>query len=287
MIPRKTYQLAWGRHRLSLGARTLIMGVINVTPDSFSDGGLFYRRDEAVALGEALAAQGADVLDIGGESTRPFAEPLSAREERERIIPVVRELARRLPLPISVDTMKAEVAREALEVGAALVNDISALRFDPEMSGLVAASGVPVILMHMQGTPRDMQRHPQYHDLLEEVHAFFEERLAWARDRGIPREQILIDPGIGFGKTLTHNLTLLRRLDFFQDLDCPVLIGTSRKSFIGRLTGKDHPRDRDGGTAATTALSAWMGAHLVRVHDVATTRQVLQVTDALREAPAR
>lgn len=287
MIPRKTYHLAWGRHRLSLGERTLIMGVINVTPDSFSDGGLFYRRDQAIALGESLAAQGADILDIGGESTRPFAHPLSAREERDRIIPVIRELAGRLPLPISVDTTKAEVARAALESGAALVNDVSALGFDPAMSGLVASSGVPVILMHMQGTPRNMQNHPDYRDLLGEVHAFFEDRLAWAEDRGIPRERIMVDPGIGFGKTLRHNLTLIRRLDFLQDLDCPVVIGTSRKSFIGRLTGKENPLDREGGTAATTALSAWMGAHLIRVHDVEITRQVLQVTDALREAPAR
>jgi dihydropteroate synthase len=197
MIIRKKYQLDWGKHRLRLGDKTLIMGVINVTPDSFSDGGLFFSRDQAIAQGEALAAQGADLIDVGGESSRPFSDPLPAREERERVIPVIRELARRLALPISVDTYKAEVARAALENGAALINDISALRFDPEMAAVARAFQVPVVLMHMQGTPRDMQREPRYGDLLGEIHAFFEERLAWCRTGGIPRERLILDPGIG------------------------------------------------------------------------------------------
>jgi dihydropteroate synthase len=285
MINRKKYQLDWGKHRLRLGDKTLIMGVINVTPDSFSDGGLFFSRDQAIAQGEALAAQGADLIDVGGESSRPFSDPLPAREERERVIPVIRELARRLALPISVDTYKAEVARAALENGAALINDISALRFDPEMAAVARAFQVPVVLMHMQGTPRDMQREPRYGDLLGEIRAFFEERLAWCRTGGIPRERLILDPGIGFGKTLLHNLTLVKRLDSLQDLDCPLLIGTSRKAFIGRLTGQKNPLEREWGTGATTAIAAWQGAHILRVHEAAAARQILEVTDALREAP--
>ncbi|MBI5583602.1 MAG: dihydropteroate synthase [Deltaproteobacteria bacterium] len=285
MVIRKKYQLDWGKHRLRLGDKTLIMGVINVTPDSFSDGGLFFGPDQAIGQGEALAAQGADLIDVGGESTRPFSEPLPTREERERVIPVIRELARRLAIPISVDTYKAEVARAALENGAALINDISALRFDPEMAAVAQSFQVPVILMHMQGTPRNMQTQPRYQDLLGELHSFFEERLSWCRANGIPPERLLLDPGIGFGKTLLHNLTLIKRLDFFKDLDCPLLIGTSRKSFIGRLTGQENPREREWGTGATTALAAWQGAHIVRVHEVAAARQILAVTDALREAP--
>ncbi|MCU0580617.1 MAG: dihydropteroate synthase, partial [Desulfobacterota bacterium] len=265
MVVRKKYQLNWGKHRLLLGDRTLIMGVINVTPDSFSDGGLFLSRDQAVAQGEALAAQGADLLDVGGESTRPFSEPLPAGEEAERIIPVIRELARRLPVPISVDTTKAEVARTALENGAALVNDISALRFDPAMVSVVRDFGVPAVLMHMQGTPRDMQTRPRYEDLLGEIHRFFEERLERCRAGGLPPERLILDPGIGFGKTLQHNLTLIKGLAFLQDLDCPLLIGASRKSFLGRLTGQDNPREREWGTGAATALAAWQGAHILRV----------------------
>ena len=286
MVIRKKYEWSWDRHHLSFGERTLIMGVINVTPDSFSDGGLFYGREQAIAQGEALAAEGADILDIGGESTRPFSQPLAAGEELNRIIPVIRELAKKVRIPISVDTYKAEVAEAALDAGAALVNDISALRWDPAMTEVLRNHGVPVILMHMQGTPQDMQSQPHYGDLLEEVHSFFEERLIWAQQRGLDRDRVMIDPGIGFGKTREHNILLIKRLDFFSDLDCPVLIGTSRKSFIGKLTGQHIPGEREWGTAATTALAAWMGAHMIRVHRVDSNRQVLQVVDALREAPA-
>jgi len=284
MIKRKKYQLEWGKHRLLLGDKTLIMGVVNVTPDSFSDGGLFLDRDRAIAQGEVLAAQGAHLIDVGGESTRPFSESLPLKEELERVIPVIRELARRLPVPISVDTYKAEVARKALENGAALVNDISALRFDPEMAAVARTFDVPVILMHMQGAPRDMQQHPHYENLLREIHSFFEERLNWCRVQGIPAKRLILDPGIGFGKTLPHNLTLIRELGFFRDLDCPLLIGTSRKSFVGRLTGQENPPEREWGTGATTAIAAWQGAHMVRVHNAEAARQILAVTDALREA---
>jgi dihydropteroate synthase len=283
MVIRKKYEWSWDRHHLSFGERTLIMGVINVTPDSFSDGGLFYGREQAIARGEAMAAEGADILDIGGESTRPFSQPLAAGEELNRIIPVIRELGKKVQVPISVDTYKAEVAEAALDAGAALVNDISALRLDPAMTGVLRNHRAPVILMHMQGTPQDMQARPHYEDLLKEVHSFFEERLIWARQQGLDR--VMIDPGIGFGKALKHNVLLLNRLDFFSDLDCPILIGTSRKSFIGKLTGQQRPEEREWGTAATTALAAWLGAHMIRVHRVDSNRQVLQVTDALREAP--
>jgi len=261
------------------------MGVINVTPDSFSDGGLFYGREQAIAQGEALAAEGADILDIGGESTRPFSQPLAAGEELNRIIPVIRELAKKVRIPISVDTRKAGVAEAALDAGAAVVNDISALRLDPAMTAVLRKHGAPVILMHMQGTPQDMQSQPHYGDLLKEVHSFFEERLIWAQQQGLSRDRVMIDPGIGFGKTWEHNILLLKRLDFFSDLDCPILIGTSRKSFIGKLTGQRLPGEREWGTAATTALAAWLGAHMVRVHRVDSNRQVLQMMDALREAP--
>ncbi len=261
------------------------MGVINVTPDSFSDGGLFYGREQAVARGEALAAEGADILDIGGESTRPFSQPLAVEEELKRIIPVIRELVKRVRIPISVDTYKSQVAEAALDAGAALVNDISALRLDPAMTEVLRNHRTPVILMHMQGTPQDMQSRPHYGDLLKEVHSFFEERLFWAQQQGLARDRVIIDPGIGFGKTREHNLLLIKRLDILSDLDCPVLIGTSRKSFIGKLTGQQNPGEREWGTAATSALSAWLGAHLIRVHRVDSNRQVLQVVDALREAP--
>ena len=221
MVIRKKYEWSWDRYHLSFGGRTLIMGVINVTPDSFSDGGLFYGREQAIAQGEALAAEGADILDIGGESTRPFSQPLAAGEELNRIIPVIRELAKKVRIPISVDTYKAEVAEAALDAGAALVNDISALRLDPAMTEVLRNHGVPVILMHMQGTPQDMQSQPHYGDLLKEVHSFFEERLIWAQQEGLARDRVLIDPGIGFGKTWEHNILSNQTIGFFFGLGLP------------------------------------------------------------------
>ncbi len=283
MVQRKAFHLKWNNFDLFLGKRTLIMGVLNVTPDSFSDGGLFFQQDQAIARGEALAAQGADLLDIGGESTRPFSDPVSIAEEIQRIIPVIKALVKKISIPISVDTCKSEVAEAALKAGAALVNDISALTFDQALGGVVARYRVPVILMHMQGTPRDMQLHPEYKHLLNDLHDFFVERVEEALLQGVPREMILIDPGIGFGKTFDHNLTLIKRLDYFQDLDRPLVLGTSRKAFIGKLT-KQEPLNRDWGTAATLAIGACQGAHMVRVHNVSAARQVLDVTDAVLEA---
>jgi dihydropteroate synthase len=283
MTSRKHYRLQWGTWRIDFDNHTRIMGILNVTPDSFSDGGMFYQREAAIAQGERLAAQGADVLDIGGESARPFSNPISPQEEIKRIVPVIKVLARRLNIPISVDTWKAEVARAALDSGAALINDISGLGMDPGLGEVAASYEVPLILMHMQGRPRDMQVAPTYHHLLEEIRSFFEAGIGRAVALGVPRNQILIDPGIGFGKRMDHNLTLIKRLDFFQDLDLPLVLGTSRKAFIGKLT-QQEPLDRDWGTAATLAVGAWQGAHMMRVHNVAAAKQVLAVTDALREA---
>ena len=282
MVLRNHYELKGDRFHLSLGKKTSIMGVLNITPDSFSDGGLFFQRDKAIAQGEALAAQGADLLDIGGESTRPFSDPVSTQEEIQRIVPVIRELVKRISIPLSVDTYKAEVAKAALDAGAALVNDISALGFDPDLARVIAEYRVPVILMHMQGSPRDMQVNPRYNHLLEDIRQFLMERITWAQNQGIHREHILIDPGIGFGKSFSQNLTLIKRLDYFQDLDLPLVLGTSRKAFIGHITGQE-PLNRDWGTAATLAIGIWQGAHMVRVHNVAAAKQVLAVADALAE----
>jgi len=283
MIPGKTYELKGNNFRLSLGEKTRIMGILNVTPDSFSDGGLFFQREKAIAQGEALAAQGADLLDVGGESTRPFSDSVSTEEEIQRIIPVIRELVKKISIPISVDTYKAEVARAALDAGAIVVNDITALGFDPGLPKVIAEYRVPVILMHMQGTPKNMQVNPEYNHLLKDIHQFFVERVALAKSRGIPREQLLIDPGIGFGKTFSQNLTLIKRIDYFQDLDLPIVLGTSRKAFIGKIIDQEA-MNRDWGTAATLAVGAWQGANIVRVHNVTAAKQVLAVVDALKEA---
>jgi dihydropteroate synthase len=263
-------------------SRPLIMGVLNITPDSFSDGGRFFQPQEALDQARALAAAGADILDIGGESTRPAADPVSLEEELRRVIPVIETLSRELDLPISIDTYKAPVARAALEAGASLINDISALRFDPEMAALAAAKQVPVVLMHMQGTPKDMQAHPHYDDLLGEIKAFFRERLEYAVSQGIPRELVILDPGIGFGKTWRHNLEILNHLDAFLDLGCPLLVGPSRKAFIGHLLGLPNGEVRDIGTLAALGVAVLRGARLIRTHNAAYARQFLTVLEAIR-----
>ncbi|MCK9376219.1 MAG: dihydropteroate synthase [Syntrophobacterales bacterium] len=269
-----------------LGApRPLIMGVLNITPDSFTDGGLFFDYAAALAQARSLVAAGADLLDIGGESTRPFADPVPLSEELRRVVPVIEALAPEITIPISIDTYKAEVARAALDAGAAVINDISALRFDPGMAALAAAYQAPVILMHMQGTPRDMQRQPHYDDLMGEIKAFFRERLDFALSQGIPQDLLVLDPGIGFGKTGEHNLEILNRLDEFLDLGYPLLIGPSRKAFIGRITGQPAGEERDIGTLAALAVSVLRGARLIRTHNVAYARQFLAVLDAIRSVP--
>ncbi len=266
--------------------RPLVMGVLNVTPDSFADGGRYFDHAAALAQARALVVAGADILDIGGESTRPFADPVPLEEELRRVLPVIEAVAPEINVPISIDTYKASVARAALEAGATIINDISALRFDPDMAALAAAYQAPVVLMHMQGTPRDMQRHPHYHDLLGEIRDFFRERLDFAASRGLPPELLALDPGLGFGKTWQHNLEILNRLDAFLDLGCPVLVGPSRKAFIGHILDLPAGEERDIGTLAALAVAVLRGARILRTHNVAYARQFLAVLGAISEAPA-
>jgi|UniRef100_A0A7C3WRB4 dihydropteroate synthase len=268
-------------------ARPLIMGIINVTPDSFADGGRFFKAEAAIRQARALAAAGADILDVGGESTRPFSEPVPLAEELRRVLPVIEAIKAEIPLLVSIDTYKAEVAKAALAAGADIINDISALRFDPEMASLAREARVPVVLMHMQGTPRDMQVNPRYDDLLGEIKAFFIERLDYACAQGLNPELLILDPGIGFGKTFDHNLEILNNLHFFLDLGRPLLVGPSRKAFIGHLLGLPAGEERDIGTLAALAMATLRGARIVRVHNVAYARQFLTVLQAIREKPRR
>jgi dihydropteroate synthase len=264
---------------LTTFARPAVMGVLNVTPDSFSDGGEFLAPDAALAHARAMVAEGADLLDVGGESTRPGAEPVGAEEELRRVMPVVEALASAGAVPVSIDTSKAAVARAATAAGASFVNDVTALRGDPEMAAVVGAAGADLCLLHMRGEPRTMQEDPRYDDVVAEVKAFLEERLAFAVGEGIPEDHVWLDPGIGFGKTLDHNLELLRRLDQIVALGRPVVIGASRKRFIGALTGRAE-QDRAAGTVAVNVMAFERGAHMFRVHDVAPTRDALAVASA-------
>lgn len=262
------------------------MGIVNVTPDSFSDGGLYLDPAKAVQHGRELAAAGADWLDVGGESTRPGSEGVSLEEELKRVMPVVEALARPEGpgVPVSIDTSKAEVARQAVAAGARMINDVTALRGDPEMSGVCADSGAEVCLMHMLGEPRTMQEDPRYDDVVAEVKDFLAERMQVAVDAGVAEEKILLDPGIGFGKTLEHNLALLRGLPQLAELGRPLLVGPSRKRFIGELSGADaEADDRLPGTIAACIASAQRGAAILRVHDVAPVRQALAVAGAIEE----
>ena len=255
------------------------MGIVNVTPDSFSDAGLFLDPDAAIEHGLRLADEGAGILDVGGESTRPGAEPVPEQEELDRVLPVVEALAG-AGRSVSIDTTKLEVARAALGAGATLVNDVSAFRFSPDMAGLVASEGVDCCLMHMLGEPRTMQADPRYEDVVSEVKAFLEERLAFATAEGVPEQRIWLDPGIGFGKTVEHNLELLRRLDEIVAIGRPVVVGTSRKSFLGKLAGGRPEDERLPGTIATNVLALERGASVFRVHDVAAVADALKVAAA-------
>jgi dihydropteroate synthase len=262
-----------------------IMGVINVTPDSFSDGGRYLDPDAAIAHGLALEREGAAMLDIGGESTRPWSEGVSAAEERRRVLPVIAGLvAAGTSAQVSIDTSKAAVARDALNAGATLVNDVTALRGDPEMTGVVAAAGADCCLMHMLGRPRTMQEDPRYDDVVSDVKSFLEDRMAFAISEGVDEERILLDPGIGFGKTREHNLELIRRLDELVAIGRPVVIGTSRKSFLGAITGREVD-DRLAGTIASNVLAYARGARVFRVHDVRPVRDALAVAAATVTAP--
>jgi len=260
-----------------------IMGIVNVTPDSFSDGGEWFEREAAIAHGRLLAEEGASILDVGGESTRPYSDPVPLDEERARVVPVIEALGA-TGAQLSVDTMKLEVARDAIAAGATFVNDVTAFRHDPALAALVAEHGCDCCLMHMLGDPRTMQVDPRYDDVVSEVTAFLEGRAAFAVSEGIAPERIALDPGIGFGKTLEHNLELLRRLDEIVALGFPVLIGTSRKAFLGRLAGREDPHDRVAATVATNVLALERGATLFRVHDVAPTADALAVAAATLRA---
>ena len=263
-------------------ARPLIMGVVNVTPDSFFDGGRYLDAEAAVAHAIRLVEEGADLLDIGAESTRPGADVVSEAEECRRAMPVVTAVAKAVTVPISIDTSKAAVARAALEAGAVLVNDVTALRGDPAMVDVVARTGAGIVLMHMPGTPRTMQQDPRYDDVVGEISGFFEERIRFAMAHGIVRRQIVLDPGIGFGKLLGHNLTLLAQLRRFMQFECPVLVGVSQKAFLGQLV--DRPvQERQWATAAAVAMAVDRGAGILRVHDVRGMKDVVQVTAAISQ----
>lgn len=263
-----------------LGQKTWLMGIINVTPDSFSDGGLYFNKKKAVDRGLELAEEGANIIDIGGESTRPGSDFISTEEELMRTVPVISALRKKTDVLISVDTTKSEVAEAALGEGADIINDISSFRFDPKMLSLAAQKDIPVILMHMKGTPKNMQLNPFYEDLLAEIRGFLEERIATAQAYGIKKEKIIIDPGIGFGKSFKDNLTLIKSLKFLEPIDRPILIGISRKSFIGKILSLP-PQERTEGTIASAVLSIINGAHILRVHDVEAVKRAVLVTEAI------
>jgi len=256
------------------------MGVLNVTPDSFSDGGFFFSRKSAVTRGLEMAREGADIIDVGGESTRPFSGGVSPGEEIQRVVPVIRELAADLEIPISIDTTKAEVAEAALEAGASMINDISALRFDPDLGNVAADAGVPVVLMHMQGSPETMQTSPHYENLLEEIKDFLQDAVNRALSAGISEDLLILDPGIGFGKTFDHNLCIINHFNKFGALGRPLLSGPSRKAFIGHILDA-QPSERVIGSIAAAVVCVLKGAHIVRMHDVAGTVDAIRVVDAV------
>lgn len=271
---------------LALGGRSLIMGILNVTPDSFSDGGRYLAPASAVARGLQLADEGADLIDIGGESTRPGSDPVTPEEQCRRVLPVIAQLRERgLAVPLSIDTRSAKVAAAALDAGADLVNDVSALRDDPAMAETVAQRRCPVILMHMQGTPKSMQESPSYGDVVAELLDFFRERMTVAEKAGIATAKIILDPGIGFGKSAAHNWEILRRLPEFHQLDRPLLVGTSRKRFLRELVGPDNPSALQVASTAAATACALAGAQLVRVHDVRPARTAAAVVANLHDAP--
>jgi len=275
-------KLSFRNFSLDFSQKTYVMGILNVTPDSFSDGGLFLDGSSAIERALRMEAEGADIIDIGGESTRPGSEPVSLEEEIRRTIPVIEAISGKLRIPVSIDTYKSEVARRAIEAGAAMVNDISGLRFDPEMAPVLSQYDVALVLMHIKGTPRKMQENPVYYDLFSEITDYLKEGINIATERGIARERIVVDPGIGFGKTLEHNLQIINNLDRLSPLSRPVLMGASRKSFIGRILNNAPASERLEGTAAAVAISVMKGANIVRVHDVREISRVVKVADAIR-----
>lgn len=274
-------RFTWGSRTLDFTARTLIMGILNVTPDSFSDGGQFFDKRHALKHARQMVADGADIIDVGGISTRPGSEPVPVKEELRRTIPVIQALATEIKIPISIDTYQGAVAQEALQAGASIVNDISGLRFDPEMAGIIASAGVPVIVMHIKGTPKDMQKDPSYEALIPEIMDYLRGSIHIAEDAGC--NMIIIDPGIGFGKTFNHNLQIIKHLGEFTLMGRPVLVGPSRKAFLGHLMDGAPPEDRLEGTAAAITASILNGAHIVRVHDLKAIARVARVADAIKK----
>ncbi|MBN1846394.1 MAG: dihydropteroate synthase [Sedimentisphaerales bacterium] len=280
----KTFRLSCRNTILELGGAPLIMGILNVTPDSFSDGDEYLEPAAAVRHGLDMVDQGADIIDVGGESTRPASEPVTADEQIRRVGPVIWTLSRQTDVPISIDTTDSRVAEAALEAGASIINDVSALRRDPAMAELARQCQAPVILMHMLGTPQTMQDQPTYDDVVQDIMRFLAERMAFAAAAGIEPANIVLDPGLGFGKTPKHNLTILRHLHRFHELGPPLLVGPSRKSFIGKVLEIDSPRQRIFGTAAAVATCAAAGAQIIRVHDVRAMRQVALLAAAIQNA---
>ena len=275
------FLLSWSDNVLDLDLKTHVMGVLNVTPDSFSDGGQYLESNTAIERGFTMAREGADIIDVGGESTRPYSRKITISEELDRVVPVIEGLRKELAIPISIDTCKGEVAQEALRVGASMINDISALRFDPDMASIAAEAGVPVILMHMKGMPENMQKNPTYGDLIPEIFDFLEDAIERSVSAGIKRDLIIVDPGIGFGKTFDHNLKIIKELSRFEALERPVLLGTSNKAFIGHILGKEV-YERDTGTMATIAYGVINGAHIVRVHNVRKAVETVRMIEAIR-----
>jgi dihydropteroate synthase len=275
-------KLAWRDFEFDFSSKTYIMGVLNITPDSFSDGGLYFDKNKAVDRALEMQDEGADIIDLGGESTRPGAERVSSEEEIKRTIPVIEKLGRNLTIPISIDTYKSRVAQAALSAGASVVNDISGLRFDPEMAGIIAKHQVPVVIMHIKGTPQNMQNAPSYEALIPEIMDYLRAGIEIAERAGISSDRIIIDPGIGFGKTVEHNLEILKHLDEFTGFEKPILIGPSRKSFIGKILGDVPVSQRLEGTSAAVAIGIKNGANMIRVHDVREMINVVKVADAIK-----
>jgi dihydropteroate synthase len=280
VIESRKFELKLGKKILDFSSRTYLMGILNVTPDSFSDGGKFLNPKDAIKQALNMAEQGADIIDVGGESTRPGADSIPLEEELKRVIPVIEEVMKKTDVPISIDTYKSEVATRALDAGAEMVNDISALRFDPEMKKIISKYDVPVILMHIKGTPKNMQDDPHYDNVIQEISDYLKESIQMAEDSGIDKDKIIIDPGIGFGKRVKDNLEILRNLKKLTSLDKPILLGLSRKSFIGKAL--DLPLDqRLEGSLAASAVAILNGAKILRVHDVRESKRAAQMVDAI------
>ena len=276
-------KLAWKNFSFDFSQRTYIMGILNVTPDSFSDGGKYFDKERAVEQALRMQDEGADIIDIGGESTRPGAEKISVKEEISRVVPVIEALANKVNIPISIDTYKSAVAGAAILSGASIINDISGLRFDPQMPRVAARHNVPVVIMHIKGTPKNMQKKPVYKALIPEITDYLREGIEIARNAGIADDKIVIDPGLGFGKTIEHNLEIIKKLNEFSGFEKPILIGPSRKSFIGRVLGSLPAAERLEGTAAAIAIGIFNGANIIRVHDVKEMGRVARVADRIKK----